>query len=80
MSSLKRRTAGLLLTATAALGVVSAAASPAQAGGGVYVATYRYLYECQNEGNLYMHYMGATSYSCPGNGANGFSLYVYYAA
>ncbi|MFE5325563.1 hypothetical protein ACFRCG_04005 [Embleya sp. NPDC056575] len=57
-----------------------AGAGSARAAGGSYIATYRYLSECQNTGAMYVHYAGASTYHCTGNGAVGFSLYVEYWA
>ncbi|MEW2490338.1 hypothetical protein [Streptomyces sp. NPDC048411] len=75
-----RRIAGLALAATASVGLATAVASPAQAASGTYIATYRFLSDCQNTGAMYVHYDGASSYSCTGNYAVGYSLYVQYSA
>ncbi|MFG2872122.1 hypothetical protein [Streptomyces sp. NPDC048338] len=79
MAKTARRTAGLVaVTAAAALGLGAAVASPAQAAASDYVASYRYLSDCQRTGAMYVHYNGAHSYYCSGNYAVGYSLYVQY--
>ncbi|MYS87504.1 hypothetical protein [Embleya scabrispora] len=80
MSKLTRRMAGLALAASASVGLVTAGAGSAQAASGSYIATYRYLDECRSTGAMYVHYAGASTYHCTGNGAVGFSLYVEYWA
>jgi hypothetical protein len=80
MSKVKQRMAGVALAVTASVGIAAGVAGPAAAASGSYIATYQYLYQCQNTGAMYVHYDGASYYNCYGNGAVGFSLYVTWEA
>lgn len=79
MSKMKQRMAGLALAATASVGVTALSGSSAHAVDGQYITTYRYQYQCDEIGLDYVHYDGATSWSCNLT-VDGYALYVVWLA
>lgn len=79
MSKMKQRIAGLALAATASAGVTALAVEPAHAADGQYITTYQYRSQCDEIGLDYVHYDGATSWSCNLT-VDGYALYVVWQA
>ncbi|MGC4937156.1 hypothetical protein [Kribbella sp. DT2] len=68
----------MTLAATASAGLMTSAAGTAQAAEWTYIAAYRYLQDCKDTGNQYVHHLIASTYKCTGTYATGYSLFIKY--